>query len=182
MNPMRILDVGCGINKKAGAIGVDRNLASRADVIADLDRFPYPFRDSSFDGLQAVHVIEHLLLILAAPTLLLWGAPVRLALSASPPAARHSLAMLLRSRLVRVLTRPACGLALFTAVALTTHLTRFYEAALRNQDLRGFDAIDAFLERTVEVSSSFPAPEAATFSDIDVPVLRKGQAPVPASR
>jgi predicted NBD/HSP70 family sugar kinase len=44
------------------------------------------------------------------------------------------------------------------------------------------DAIDAFLERTVEVSSSFPAPEAATFSDIDVPVLRKGQAPVPASR
>ena len=57
---MRVLDVGCGINKKAGAIGVDRNPASRADVIADLDRFPYPFRDSSFDALQAVHVIEHL--------------------------------------------------------------------------------------------------------------------------
>jgi SAM-dependent methyltransferase len=57
---MRILDVGCGINKKAGAIGVDRNPASRADVIAELDHFPYPFRDSSFDGLQAVHVIEHL--------------------------------------------------------------------------------------------------------------------------
>src|SRR5678809_929411 len=56
---MRILDVGCGINKKAGAVGVDRNPASRADVIADLDRFPYPFRDSAFDGLQAVHVIEH---------------------------------------------------------------------------------------------------------------------------
>jgi len=45
---MRILDVGCGINKKAGAIGVDRNPASRADVIANLDHFPYPFRDSSF--------------------------------------------------------------------------------------------------------------------------------------
>jgi len=60
MSPMRILDVGCGINKKAGAIGVDRNPASRADVIAELDHFPYPFRDSSFDGLQAVHVIEHL--------------------------------------------------------------------------------------------------------------------------
>jgi SAM-dependent methyltransferase len=57
---MRVLDVGCGINKKPGAIGVDRNPASRADVIADLDHFPYPFRDSSFDGLQAVHVIEHL--------------------------------------------------------------------------------------------------------------------------
>ena len=57
---MTILDVGCGINKKAGAIGVDRNPASRADVIADLDRFPYPFRDSAFDALRAVHVIEHL--------------------------------------------------------------------------------------------------------------------------
>ena len=56
---MRILDVGCGINKLAGAIGIDRNPASRADVICDLDRIPYPFRDSSFDKLQAIHVIEH---------------------------------------------------------------------------------------------------------------------------
>ncbi len=57
---MRVLDVGCGINKKTGAIGIDRNPTSRADVIAELDRFPYPFRDSVFDSLQAVHVIEHL--------------------------------------------------------------------------------------------------------------------------
>jgi SAM-dependent methyltransferase len=56
---MRILDVGCGINKKPGSIGIDRNPASRADVLVDLDHFPYPFRDSSFDGLQAIHVIEH---------------------------------------------------------------------------------------------------------------------------
>ncbi len=56
---MRILDVGCGINKRDGAIGIDRNPASRADVLCELDRFPYPFRDSSFDALQAIHVIEH---------------------------------------------------------------------------------------------------------------------------
>jgi SAM-dependent methyltransferase len=56
---MRILDVGCGINKYPGAIGVDRNPRSRADVLCDLDRFPYPFRDSSFDSVRAVHVIEH---------------------------------------------------------------------------------------------------------------------------
>jgi SAM-dependent methyltransferase len=56
---MRTLDVGCGINKLKGSIGIDRNPASRADVLCDLDRFPYPFRDSSFDALQAVHVIEH---------------------------------------------------------------------------------------------------------------------------
>lgn len=56
---MRILDVGCGIRKYPGAVGVDRNPASRADVLADLDRFPYPFRDDSFDQVRAVHVIEH---------------------------------------------------------------------------------------------------------------------------
>jgi SAM-dependent methyltransferase len=57
--PPRVLDVGCGVNKLPGAIGVDRNPRSRADVLCDLDRFPYPFRDNSFDRLQAVHVIEH---------------------------------------------------------------------------------------------------------------------------
>ena len=57
-NP-RILDVGCGLNKLEGSVGLDRNPASRADVLAELDSFPYPFRDSAFDGLQAVHVIEH---------------------------------------------------------------------------------------------------------------------------
>ena len=57
---MRILDVGCGINKRAGSLGIDRNPSSRADVLVELDRLPYPFRDSSFDALQAVHVIEHL--------------------------------------------------------------------------------------------------------------------------
>jgi SAM-dependent methyltransferase len=56
---MRTLDVGCGINKLPGSIGIDRNPGSRADVICELDQFPYPFRDSSFDALQAVHVIEH---------------------------------------------------------------------------------------------------------------------------
>ena len=56
---MRILDVGCGIHKQPGSIGIDRNPASRADVLADLDRFPYPFADSSFDRLTAIHVIEH---------------------------------------------------------------------------------------------------------------------------
>ena len=56
---MKLLDVGCGIHKQPGSIGLDRNPDSRADVLADLDRFPYPFADSSFDRLTAIHVIEH---------------------------------------------------------------------------------------------------------------------------
>ena len=55
----RILDVGCGRNKYAGAIGIDRNPATRADVLCDLNRPPYPFADGSFDEIRAVHVVEH---------------------------------------------------------------------------------------------------------------------------
>src|SRR4051812_38165212 len=54
-----VLDVGCGINKYPGAIGLDRNPNTRADVLADLDRFPYPFADNSFREIRAIHVIEH---------------------------------------------------------------------------------------------------------------------------
>ena len=59
-NALRILDVGCGINKYPGSVGLDINPATAADVIGDLDRFPYPFADRSFDRLRAIHVIEHL--------------------------------------------------------------------------------------------------------------------------
>jgi SAM-dependent methyltransferase len=56
---MKILDVGCGLNKHPGAIGIDRNPRCNADVLCDLDRPPYPFAAESFDQIRAVHVIEH---------------------------------------------------------------------------------------------------------------------------
>jgi len=59
------LDVGCGINKHPGAIGIDRNPATDADVICDLDRVPYPFRDSRFDLIRVTHVIEHVANVIA---------------------------------------------------------------------------------------------------------------------
>jgi len=54
-----ILDVGCGIKKHPSAIGIDRNSASSADVICDLDHIHLPFADNSFDRILAIHVIEH---------------------------------------------------------------------------------------------------------------------------
>jgi SAM-dependent methyltransferase len=63
---MRILDVGCGINKYPGAIGVDQNPRTRADVLCDLDCFPYPFKDGAFDRIRVVHVIEHLANVMRA--------------------------------------------------------------------------------------------------------------------
>jgi SAM-dependent methyltransferase len=49
-----------------GSVGIDRIARTKADVLCDLDHFPYPFRDNSFDGLQAIHVIEHLSDVLRA--------------------------------------------------------------------------------------------------------------------
>lgn len=58
-NSKSILDVGCGQNKFAGAIGIDSNPRSHADVIHDLGAFPYPFDTDQFDEVICRHVIEH---------------------------------------------------------------------------------------------------------------------------
>jgi len=56
----KILDLGCGRNKHEGAIGLDFNNKTDADVIHDLNKFPYPFNDNEFDGILLNHVLEHL--------------------------------------------------------------------------------------------------------------------------
>jgi predicted SAM-dependent methyltransferase len=55
-----ILDLGCGNRKRPGAIGIDRNPRTDADIVHDLDKFPYPFADSSFDEIYIDNVLEHL--------------------------------------------------------------------------------------------------------------------------
>jgi 2-polyprenyl-3-methyl-5-hydroxy-6-metoxy-1,4-benzoquinol methylase len=61
---MKILDLGCGKNKikKEGAIviGVDIDSTSGADVIHDLNKFPYPFKDNEFDEIICFDILEHL--------------------------------------------------------------------------------------------------------------------------
>jgi SAM-dependent methyltransferase len=56
----RTLDVGCGRNKLADAVGLDRFPVEGVDVVYDLDQSPYPFLSASFDEIYARHVIEHL--------------------------------------------------------------------------------------------------------------------------
>ncbi len=62
---MKILDLGCGNRKYKGngndiVVGVDIDKNSQADVIHDLESFPYPFKDEEFDVVHASHIIEHL--------------------------------------------------------------------------------------------------------------------------
>jgi len=55
----KILDVGCGWNKTPGAIGIDANPKTHADVIHDLGSIPYPFPNDEFDDVICRHVAEH---------------------------------------------------------------------------------------------------------------------------
>jgi len=57
----KILDLGCGNRKTKGAIGVDINRNSQADIIWDLNKFPYKFaKDNTFNVIIMNHSLEHL--------------------------------------------------------------------------------------------------------------------------
>ncbi len=55
-----ILDLGCGNSKTKGALGIDLNRASQADIICDLNRKFYPFQENTFDSVVSKQVFEHL--------------------------------------------------------------------------------------------------------------------------
>jgi SAM-dependent methyltransferase len=57
----RSLSVGCGRRpSEAGLVRLDKSPAVEPDVVWDLDKFPYPFDDSSFSEVECLDVIEHL--------------------------------------------------------------------------------------------------------------------------
>lgn len=53
------MDVGCGLKKYPGAVGIDRLPGTAADIVWDLDQFPWPVESGSFDAVRLIHVIEH---------------------------------------------------------------------------------------------------------------------------
>jgi len=57
--PGAVLDVGCGAKKWPGSVGLDISPDTDADVVHDLDTFPYPFDDDRFDQILMQDVLEH---------------------------------------------------------------------------------------------------------------------------
>lgn len=56
----KILDVGCGDRKVGGAIGIDIAKLPGVDIVHDLNKFPWPFKNNTFDEVYMLEVIEHL--------------------------------------------------------------------------------------------------------------------------
>ena len=54
----KILDIGCGNHKVKGAIGLDFVKIKGVDIVHDLNKIPYPFKDNSFEVIYANQVLE----------------------------------------------------------------------------------------------------------------------------
>lgn len=74
-----------------------------------------------------VHMIEHLMLIMVAPVLLVLGHPLTVVRDGLPRSARERFETVLRSGPVSVVTHPVTALLFYSAVIVGTHLTSFMD-------------------------------------------------------
>lgn len=56
----RKLDVGCGRLKDPEFTGIDINDWPGVDIVWDLEKFPWPIDDNTFDYIKVIHVVEHI--------------------------------------------------------------------------------------------------------------------------
>lgn len=82
------------------------------------------------DVLLSVHMVQHVILLLLAPLLLLWGRPLMLALRALPRGARFTLGRAMLR--LRPLGHWSVGLLVFYAVVLVPHIPVLYDSTLRH--------------------------------------------------
>jgi cytochrome c oxidase assembly factor CtaG len=79
-----------------------------------------------------VHMVQHTLLGIAVPLLVVLSAPLTLALQTARPPTRRLLRTALHSRTSRLLTRPLVGWCLFGGGLVALYLTPLLELAARN--------------------------------------------------
>lgn len=83
--------------------------------------------------LFSVHMVQHMLLTLVAPPLLLYAGPITLVLQASSAETRRRQVLpLLHARVIRIIAFPVVSWLLFAAVMWGTHFSPMFDAALTN--------------------------------------------------
>jgi ubiquinone/menaquinone biosynthesis C-methylase UbiE len=56
---MKKLNLGCGEDVKSGYVNMDLLKLKGVDVVHDINKFPWPFKENEFDLVYTSHVIEH---------------------------------------------------------------------------------------------------------------------------
>ncbi|HEV3088173.1 MAG TPA: cytochrome c oxidase assembly protein [Candidatus Elarobacter sp.] len=119
--------------------------------------------DALADASLSWHMGQHLILISLAAPLLIFGAPVRLALAALPPRGAARLAHVLGSAPMHTIDHPLFGLALLTLVLFGTHFSPLYERALENETVHAAEHalfLTAALLFWMPIFAVAPAPHA----------------------
>ena len=88
--------------------------------------------------LFSVHAVQHLLLSMVAPLLLVLGAPMTLAVQAAHRPTQRWLISVFQHPVVRFLTHPLTAWLLFGTSMLGLYLTPLYELSLRNGVVHGW--------------------------------------------
>jgi putative copper resistance protein D len=110
-------------------------------LVSPIDRYA--------DDRLSVHMVQHLLLMMIAPPLLLLGRPLTLAHAASSGRTRTALAAIGRSRATRILGAPVIGFATYALVLWASHFTSLYEASLTNDSVHAVEHLMYLLSATL---------------------------------
>ena len=54
------LDLGCGDRKTEGYLGVDKHKTPSVDVVCDLTKYPWPWKDGAVEAIMCNHFFEHI--------------------------------------------------------------------------------------------------------------------------
>ena len=57
---MMKLNLGSGENIKSGFVNLDYKKYKGVDIVHDMTKFPYPFKDNTFNYIEAIDVLEHI--------------------------------------------------------------------------------------------------------------------------
>jgi putative membrane protein len=92
--------------------------------------------------LFSMHMVQHLLLTLVAPPLLLYAGPIVLLLRVSSPATRKRWILpVLHSRVVRFLSFPVVAWVLFAGVMWGSHFSSLFDLSLENEWVHRFEHV-----------------------------------------
>jgi putative copper resistance protein D len=84
--------------------------------------------------LFSIHMVQHMLLTLVAPPLLLYAGPITLLLRASSPETRRRWVLpLLHSRVVRAISFPVVAWVVFAAVMWGSHFSPLFDLSLEDE-------------------------------------------------